>query len=240
MKLKICPHCLSAVMAVEKPTMKLVKIVKRYMLIRTSQYLCSACSKVFPEDLRKNTLLALEEYKVEHSDEYESTRNTWKLGWDKGINTINKEQPLSMRIFSYISFYRLVEYIGNIIPTIKNFIKRGIKGYSNSDLWKFDNYMNTVISNALREIANKTDCTVVMFSGDRLLEDSKESTLEKWKFILNYIADGFELDNNIDSIYFDDVVEYGTDLAELFRNGNKLKVNEARQLFIKHYSSLWY
>ena len=63
--------------------------------------------------------------------------------------------PLIQRIW-YRSICRIWRNIKSIPREIKYFIQRGIRGWSDGDVWSFDNYIEGILSGGLIHLADTT------------------------------------------------------------------------------------
>lgn len=69
--------------------------------------------------------------------------------WD-GVDEIYKP-PNTFQVW-YYACYRAVWKVIDFPAEIKYFWQRGRRGYSDRDVWDFDNYLANVIAHILREI----------------------------------------------------------------------------------------
>lgn len=104
------------------------------------------------------------------------------------------------------------------IRKIKCFIQRGIRGYSNEDLWSFDYYLSGVIANGLKDLKKMAHG----YPGE--LE-----SMEEWQGILDKIIDGFDY-------YHKNQFEVGNkeEIDEMYK-----RLNKSFDLFKKWFSGLW-
>lgn len=84
---------------------------------------------------------------------------------------------------------------------VKWFIQRGIRGYSDRDVWNFDSYMNEIMSKAIKHLVdNAHGCPPQILE---ISEESHDSDLEKsmkmWHRILNEIVWLFETNKKIEN-----------------------------------------
>lgn len=108
---------------------------------------------------------------------------------------------------------------------IKHFIQRGIRGWSDEDIWGFDYYLISIISPALRRLAQ----TTIGHPGDL--------TITEWKKILNKIADGLEAPNKEDEKYLHEAVDLNKQRILDVRAYKKQ--DEAIKLLAKYFLDLW-
>ena len=157
--------------------------------------------------------------------------------------------------------YRLKEFfdIPYHLRKIRWFFQRGIRGYSDKDLWSFDDYLSKVISKGLRQLAIQSHGCPHEFY------DEKNDSCKEWAKTLIIIAEGFEAKQKLTN---DDVLDYSEafkllpdeDLIKNINNkefGKKLKeiwkspeskrlIKEHEEkwekgikLFKKYYTSFW-
>lgn len=101
--------------------------------------------------------------------------------WDRIEKEWKCKHPIlyKLREFYYI-LYRFWTYKIAIIPKeIKWFYQRGKRGYSDCDIWGFDDYLAEIISNGCKKLAKEKHGYPVNL------------TEEEWDIIINKIADGF-------------------------------------------------
>lgn len=93
-----------------------------------------------------------------------------------------KHQILFVLREFYYKLYRLWHHKIAMIPKeIKWFYQRGRRGYSDCDVWGFDDYLAEVISNGCKQLAKQKHGYPVSLSSQ-----------EEWNEIIIKIADGFE------------------------------------------------
>jgi hypothetical protein len=134
--------------------------------------------------------------------EHEICPRTWKnpLAWGWMIYWWNKKSGPRQQ------YYRM-----------KYFIQRGKRGYSNRDLWGFDNYLSTMLPTALRQLA---DVAHGYPSEDGM-------TFEKWQEMIRKMADGFE------------AMSFDVGISQEEYEERKKKFREGMELFIEYYENLW-
>lgn len=97
------------------------------------------------------------------------------------------------------------------IPTrgqVSDFIERGRRGFSRSDVWSFDTYLAQVIAGGVRELAgNLHGCPPALVDGDDV-----DAGCERWAQILDEIAMGFEHWATNDTRGADDLAELNRSL----------------------------
>lgn len=141
------------------------------------------------------------------SDDYTEKMQEWK-----------KNHPIKSKVEdSYWWFRRIwINKIRMYPYQIKWFFQRGIRGYSDRDLWDFDYYLAEVISKGCKQLSEESHGyphTVESF--------------DEWIKVLNDISKKFEEYKGIlDKYPFE---------KELYENHNK----EMFSLLEKHFSALW-
>lgn len=108
---------------------------------------------------------------------------------------------------------------------LKHFIQRGIRGWSDDDIWDFDRYLISVISPALRRLAEKN------------ISHPSKLTETEWKRILNKIADGLEAPGKEEEKYLHEEVNLKKQ-AILDEKAYK-RQDEAIKLLAKYFLELW-
>ena len=108
---------------------------------------------------------------------------------------------------------------------IKDFIQRGRKGYTTSDLWSFDNWLSQLIARGLRE-----------FKGNCHSYPGEGVTWKEWMQILDEMIECFEEQTrNIDNLLPDDRMEvYSQRIAT-----KREKLHRGFELLEKFYFDLW-
>jgi hypothetical protein len=129
----------------------------------------------------------------------------------------------------------------NWFREIKYFIQRGMRGYSDRDLWDLGDHLMVMIPPSVRQLAKYTSgCP-----GDLWDKEAKNNECHKWNEILEEIAQGFEAAEQIKSMrryckwlktpegLYDHVLEKEKDkqLAEKYERG--------MELFDKYFLGLW-
>ena len=127
----------------------------------------------------------------------------------------------------------------NILKEIKYFIQRGKKGFSERDLWSFDDYLCEIIPPALRQLA-KRSCGCP----GNLWDDKKTNDhCHRWKEILEEIAQGFEAIQQImDLDFFKFIKKDGHYSHEIDKEKERLltkKYERGMELFVKYFMNLW-
>jgi len=128
----------------------------------------------------------------------------------------------------------------NILKEIKYFIQKGKRGFSDRDLWSFDDYLCEIIPPALRQLAKRSyGCPGDLWDKKRVNDECY-----KWKEILEEMAQGFEAAQQIiDVKYFKNVKQKdGYYTHEIDRKKQKLlteKYDKGMKLFVEYFLSLW-
>jgi hypothetical protein len=118
----------------------------------------------------------------------------------------------------------------NIFKEIKYFIQRGIRGYSDRDLWDFNYYLSSMLPKALRQLAGQTISYPCFQKG---------FTFEKWQKALNKMADGIEAYDIADDKFSKYILENKVDLYIKKMDIAKRKQDNALKLFVKYFNNLW-
>ena len=123
--------------------------------------------------------------------------------------------------FTY-NWYSIYFYknIFEIVQWLKDIIVRGLKGYCNTDLWEFYDYLSDIISNGLidlKEQQHGCPCKI----GQDLNEAEKE-----WDKVLDEIIEGFQAVKILADEYPEDVTR-------------RKKFNKAMKLLHEHFFELW-
>ena len=112
-----------------------------------------------------------------------------------------------------------------MIDKIRDFIQRGRKGYANSDLWSFDNWLSRLIANGLREF--KGNCYT--YPGDGI-------SWEEWMAILDEMIECFEEQcRSLDNISGEDFLKKWGERREHQRQ----KLHRGLELLERYYYDLW-
>ena len=167
--------------------------------------------------------------------------------WDKEI----KEHPIR----SWLSgkYWQLIRLPGRTKLEIKTFIQRGKRGYGDSDVWGFCDYLTDVILGGLKHL-RKNKC------GYPATIDPKTGTSDydekRWEKILDKMIYTFETSKKIldnypenDWLYTPtDEWEKRKDVRDAFQDGKTMKVmtkeeclyyEEGWKLFTANFFSLW-
>lgn len=124
---------------------------------------------------------------------------------------------------------------------LKYFIQRGRRGYSDRDLWNFDEYLYKIIPPALRHLAKRSfGCPSELWD-----EKDKNNECHKWSEILEEIAQGFEAAKEIDTSFgcqYKKELKDGAYTYEYDKKRAKLlteKFERGMDLFKKYFLNLW-
>jgi len=124
----------------------------------------------------------------------------------------------------------------SLFRNIKYFIQRGRRGYSDEDLWGFNDYLCKIIPPALRHLKNGTGCPGDLWDGK-----AKNDECHKWDEILEEMAQGFEATEEIGNPKMmwveKDKWEQEVDVLK-YKQLNK-KYNRGMDLFKKYFMNLW-
>lgn len=107
-----------------------------------------------------------------------------------------------------------------MVREIKYFIQRGRRGYSDRDMWCFDNYLATIIPPVVRHYKGSTTCPPDLY------DKGHKNEYHKWDEVLEEIAQGFEVAKR----------ECNTLESE---EEDLIKFRRAMDLLKKHFFSLW-
>lgn len=100
----------------------------------------------------------------------------------------SKHQRVTFVALPYSWSYMLLrpwEIVGWIVEEVRSFVHRGWYGWAHLDVWGLDNYLFTIIGDAMDELAShKPGCTL-----DYIEEYGEERAHEQWhKDMLHYAA----------------------------------------------------
>ena len=142
-------------------------------------------------------------------------------------------------------FYRIMDFIKNIPREIKWFFQRGIRGYSDKDVWSIDIWFKSIIIPMLEQLKETKQGHPI------------DMTEEEWNLTLNNMINYFKEctdfycseKNEYEDEYMSRIMsanEYDKLLAskwlkreeEIDKYKNEMK-NKAFELFSKHFYSLW-
>jgi len=131
--------------------------------------------------------------------------------------------------------YEVPYFIISIPNKIKYFIQRGVRGFSDGDVWGFDIFLSNVIVGGIKQLRKD------------LHGHPSDLTFKKWKKILKQIEDGFELIKKYDFISLNYYIK-NEKLYKKFRKKFKesiptkleiKKMDKSFDLLKEHYSDLW-
>lgn len=149
-----------------------------------------------------------------------------KLYFDLVPNWMCKYSP-PFGSYNYAAYlYQPHEYVIDLYNQAKWFIQRGMRGYSDSDVWGWYSYMAKINDAALRHLA------------DNKMGHPCGMTMKGWRTRLLKMADGFqaviEEENDVTSYKRLTQREYR---ALVQRRWNRL--DAGLKLYSKHFQSLW-
>lgn len=107
----------------------------------------------------------------------------------------NRKYSIFERTYSFLK-WNMYEKVLSFPYEIKYFYQRGVRGYSDRDVWNFNDYLAKIISEGCSKMSKQ--CYGY---------PSGMST-EKWKSILTEISTGFKEDSNDDDLFMVDVDKY--------------------------------
>jgi hypothetical protein len=108
---------------------------------------------------------------------------------------------------------------------IKNFIQRGIRGYSDEDLWSFDLYLAKVISTGLIQFQKENHGMPIEIHNKYKNNDKKAS--QEWTKIIDKMIGSFEIHIKL------------LDEPQILKGKEKQSYEEGFKLFIKYFGDLW-
>jgi len=139
------------------------------------------------------------------------------VGWLKTMTDMKTfiEEEIYWRI---VRFWEKVRYFPR---EIKWFIQRGKRGYSDSDIWGFHDYLRQILAKGLKQLAKNTH-------GWPDIDEAK--TYKDWQKILRTMAEGFQA-----------VIDYD---EKVYFNKKKMdnayeKQTESLKLLAKWFDHLW-
>lgn len=128
---------------------------------------------------------------------------------------------------------------------LKSFFERGYYGWSEEDTWSFDSYLSLIIYEGLKHLRNQKHGYPITI-GQCLLKDKEdfyEVNEKEWDNIMIKMIHAFKLLKEIGegkrehySPYMEE--KYQREYNCLTKEENDI-VEEGKQLFIKHFNSLW-
>lgn len=128
--------------------------------------------------------------------------------------------------FGYSKYWYLTHpwlFIRDLKSTAHHFVQRGSRGYADSDIWSFDDYIQRVLTGGLKELSKNP----------LGYPDIDGMTHKKWKETLKKMQSGFQA-----------VIDY-EDKGFLKDKGfKKMKLvykerEESLKLLIKYFGALW-
>ena len=142
--------------------------------------------------------------------------------WNKINEEWEKNHPILHQLQEiYYWFYRLwFNKIVYIPKEIKWFYQRGRRGYSDSDVWDFDNYLAKIISGGCKHLSEKANGFPM-----------NVNSIEEWKDILDKINIGF--------IEYIKIQDYEEEYKNMPPEEYNKKMDELFLLLRKYFSNLW-
>ena len=146
---------------------------------------------------------------------------------------------------------KLINLLPDIKLNIKTFIQRGKRGYGDSDLWDFFDYLSDVISNGIKDLKEiqsilPTIETLNLKETSWKDNEPEEVAQKRWDSILNKIIKTFKIAKKISREGF--LYHERKDIRERMRKVSKARViskkewkeyQEGWKLLQKHFFSLW-
>lgn len=127
----------------------------------------------------------------------------------------------------------------NIFKEIKWGYQRVKYGYSDRDLWSFDDYLCDIIPPAIRNLKEQVSAC----PGDLYDKTIKNDECWKWKEILEEIAQGFEAAKDLTHLkYFKNVKKGKYYIRGIDKKRRKMlskKHDRGMELFHKYFFALW-
>jgi hypothetical protein len=124
--------------------------------------------------------------------------------------------------------WRIYRPIVDIPSNIKYFIQRGIRGYSDRDVWDFNDYLAGVISGGTRKLAK-----------DPIGHPVSLDSAEEWSNMLTRIASAFETFPKEIDLWVEDCKSMGPDNARAAEEVRMKKTEEGMLLFVKYFAAMW-
>jgi len=120
---------------------------------------------------------------------------------------------------------------------IKHYWQRATRGYSDEDLWGFQDYLSVMIPSALRRLKEmNSSCPSDLYDEKKVNDE-----FHKWNEILEEIAQGFEATKNPDCMYWDKAKEGYMEMKyDKKKSAQQAKKFErGMDLFKEYYYNLW-
>ena len=117
-----------------------------------------------------------------------------------------------------------ISFIRDVFKETKAFIQRGYRGYADCDLWSFDDYLDVVLSNALKDFSELNNSYPAIKGA---------KTSREWKRVLKEMAEGFE-----DMAYYNSEGMLKDKNYQGWKKADK-KHKQSLKLLIKWWRHLW-
>lgn len=113
---------------------------------------------------------------------------------------------------------------------IKFFVQRGLRGYSDRDVWSINWFLADILPPMLRQLKDTKHGTPIEFCEFNEDNDvtNEETAQSQWESLLTELAEGFELAQKM-----------GEDPEAYQDKKNKKKLSRTFQLFEEHFFNLW-
>lgn len=124
--------------------------------------------------------------------------------------------------------------------SIKYFWQRGVRGYSDEDIWDFNSYLCGIIPTALRKMRKDGyGCPSILYDKKR-----ENDECHKWHEILEAISQGFESAEFIQHhkyLKFTEMEDGGKILKHDYGSEKNAieKMDKGLELFAKYFINLW-
>jgi len=163
---------------------------------------------------------------------------------------LRDREPWPWHRRTWHKLYRVLETVRYFPRRVKWFIQRGRRGWSDHDLWGFDNYLSQMIPDALRRLkVTKHGIPPECFDPGidwyhPLTEAQKQTAQNRWNLILDQMIMGFDAWQRLLNCDYDDEIP----VSELNRRDAEIALmardhaifDEGMVLFAKHFGSLWH
>lgn len=127
--------------------------------------------------------------------------------------------------YIYYPLWRKYDWIRNIPHEIKYFCQRGIRGYSDRDVWGLDFYLESWLPEALQQLSKKTNG----WPGELM-------TFKEWQATLRRMAKGFKAVRDEGNVF-----DYKDIKAKIKRDKRAYQLEqESLKLMTKWFSHLWW
>jgi len=173
-------------------------------------------------------------------------QNTSYKDYEEMMKSLKNSWLRDKYLYIYRFFLHIKEFPQNFYLESKYFIQRGLRGYSDKDVWNFDYYLSEIIIKGLKDLKNQ----VHGFPYDFSSKDGKEVDLEGWKNVLNEIIWTFEVTKKIQNskwYKWNYKEKRNKSLQKFIQRTNKhvmtseeiKRYNNGWKLFQKYYFNLW-